>query len=173
MLVRGGAWEWGWTCAGVLTGNWQHMCSSVSSQLTLHVLECWQSTDITCAQVLAVNWHYMCSSVDSQLTLHVLKCWQSTDSTCTRVLTVLSPSYPSFFLLRTRWWMCSTTTGREVRSPWAHFGATLTSSLFSVEETYWYVNCLYSCIPLYSSVYLLYSCELVMECRGLICGSPR
>ena len=51
-----------------------------------------------------------------------------------------SPSYPPFFLLRTRWWTCSTATGREARSPWAHFGANSTSSLFLVEETYWYVN---------------------------------
>ena len=65
-----------------------NLCLSVKSQLTLHVLECWQSTDITCARVLAVNRHYMCSSVGSQLTVHVLECWQSTDITCARVLAV-------------------------------------------------------------------------------------
>ena len=46
-----------------------NLCLSVDSQLTLHVLECWQSTDITCARVLTVNRQYMSWSVDSQLTV--------------------------------------------------------------------------------------------------------
>ena len=67
-------------------GGRLYTCWSVDSQPTVHILECWQSTDSTCTGVLTVNRQYMYWS-DSQPTVHVL-CWQPTDSTCTGVLTV-------------------------------------------------------------------------------------
>ena len=153
MLVRESAWEWG--C--------MNLCLSVDSQLTLHVLECWQSTDITCARVLTVNRRYMCWSVDSQPTVHVLECWQSS----------LFPILPSSYsepadgcvqpLLGERWGhhgLISEPPRQVLSFQWKKHTGMLTVYIL-----------VYLCITL--CTYLLYSCELVTECRGLMCGSPR